>query len=192
MEEASLFCREYFLFFTYLPPTKTTCWVWSLQLDFKLQELSVQEIFFCVMLSVKRKPFSRIDKYYHWPQWKQNTHLPECSMKASKSKGKQVGESKSQDIKLKARRQRFTELNLLIGIQGLPRSPGLLWSPVQRDGHLWGGAQQTCSCVGGDMNCHVLGQFIFHFSRKRIQQLLHKFKLQDNSIHKPMLRQYGN
>lgn len=95
MEQASLFCGD-FLFSTYLPPTKPGCWEWSLQLDFKLQELPRQEIFFCVLLSLKRNLFSRVYKYCHCSQWKQNTYLAECSMEASKSKGKQVGESKDQ------------------------------------------------------------------------------------------------
>lgn len=106
----------------------------SLQLDFNLQELPVQETFFCVM-SLKRNLFSRIYKYYHWSQRKQNTYLAECSMKVSKSKG--------QDIKVMARRHGFTEINLLLGSHVLPRSPRLLWSAVERNGNLWGGIQQV-------------------------------------------------
>lgn len=164
MEQASLFCGEYFLFSIHLPPTKTTCCEWSLQLDFKLQELSVQEIFFCVMLSLKRNFFSRIYKYYHWSQRKQNSYLSGCSMKASKSKDKQAGESKGQDTKLMARRQGFTDLHLIIGSQVFPRSPRHLLSPVWKNGHLWGGAQQTCRgvCRGGD-ELPCTGAIIFPF-----------------------------
>lgn len=195
MGQASLFCGECVLFSTYLPPTKPTYWKWSLQLDFKLQELPVKEIFFCIMLSLKWNLFSRIYKYYLWSRWKQNTYLAECSMKASKSKGKQVGESKGQDIKLMARRQEFTELSLLLGSQVLPRSPRLLWAPVERDGIAEVELSRPVQVsVGGEMNCHVMGQCFFHFSEDRIWQLLHIFKLQNNSIHQwmPMLQQYAN
>lgn len=87
MEPASLFCEEYSLFSTNLPPTKPTCSDWSPQLDFKLQEFPAQDLFFYMMLSLKRNHFSRIYKCCHWPQWKQNKYLPECSMKGFKEQG---------------------------------------------------------------------------------------------------------
>lgn len=138
MKQASLFCREHSLFSMYLPLTNPTCSKRSLQLDFKLQELPAQELFFYMIFSLNRDHFSRIYKYYLWHQWKRNW------MNESKSRDNEAGESKDQDRELMARRYEFTELNLLFDTSYAQklvswvwtRSPRLLLSPLERDGHL--------------------------------------------------------
>lgn len=91
MKLASLFCQEHSLFIMHLPLTNPTCSKWSLQLDFKLQEIPAQELFFCMTFSLNKDHFSRICKYYSWHQWKQNR------MNASKSRDNEAGESKDQE-----------------------------------------------------------------------------------------------
>lgn len=112
----------------------------------------------------------------------------------SKSKGKQVGESKGQDIKPMARDRNSRNWIYFLAVKCYPVAQGSFDHQCREMGTSEMELSRTVQVSTGDeMNCHVLGHFFFSISlRERIQQLLHIFKLQNNSIHKPMLQQYAN
>lgn len=71
-------------------------------------------IFFLHDAVIEKEPVFQNLQLLPEPLWKQNMYLPECSMKATKSRDKKVGESKGQVRELMARRDGFTGLNLLL------------------------------------------------------------------------------
>lgn len=107
-------------------------------------ELPVQELFFCMMLSLKGKHFSRLYKHCLRPQWKQTTFSPECPIKASKSRDQQGARSNGQERELVARRESLSWIYFLKGHlryvkfrqSSVKKMLRLLLSPVERNEHL--------------------------------------------------------